>query len=35
MIKVGGSAKLITQHLLVTTGKSVIAKDVHNIKQKY
>ena len=35
MIKVGGDAKLITQHLRVTTGKSVIPKDVHNIKQKY
>jgi hypothetical protein len=35
MIKVGGGAKLITQHLRVTTGKSIKAKDVHNIKQKY
>ena len=35
MIKVGGDAKLITQYLRVTTGKSVIPKDVHNIKQKY
>jgi hypothetical protein len=35
MIQVGDDAKHITQHLRATTGKSVIAKDVHNIKQKY
>ena len=35
MIRVGGDAKFITQHLRETTGKSVIPKQVHNIKQKY
>jgi|688.fasta_scaffold142872_3 hypothetical protein len=35
MIKVGGDAKLITLNMRQKTGKSVIPKQVHNIKQKY
>ena len=35
MIKVGGDAKLITQHLREETGKSIIPKQIHNIKQKF
>ena len=35
MLKVGADVKLVAQQIRSETGKTVINKRIHNIKQKY
>ena len=35
MLKVGADVKLVAQQIRSETGKTVINKQIHNIKQKY